>query len=109
LLDLIIAANIFAQMAVFVQMSTRKSTEFQLQVDMAYTAMNNLKIPLRLQEKVINNLIQTYATLDQQQELSKFLSMISPSLKHKVGVSIFSKILIKNRRFNDTFDIRVKE
>jgi CRP-like cAMP-binding protein len=35
--------------------------------------------------------------------------MISPSLKHKVGVSIFSKVLIKNKRFNDTFEHRVKE
>jgi hypothetical protein len=50
ILDLIIAANIFAQMAVFVQMSNRNSSEFQQQVDLAYTAMNNLKIPRKLQE-----------------------------------------------------------
>lgn len=33
--------------------------------------------------------------------------MISPSLKNKVGISIFSDILVKNKRFNETFDKKV--
>lgn len=35
--------------------------------------------------------------------------MISPSLKHKVGISIFTKVLVKNKRFNDTFEHTIKE
>jgi len=65
IINLIISANIFAQVAVFVVMSNRKAAEFQQSVDLAYTAMNNLNIPTDLQTKVIGVLIQTYATLDQ--------------------------------------------
>ena len=35
--------------------------------------------------------------------------MISPSLKHKVGIVIFSSILVRNKRFNYIFDMKIAE
>ena len=35
--------------------------------------------------------------------------MISPSLKKKVAVAIFFDIIQKNKRFNETFELKVKE
>lgn len=43
--DLIIAGNIFGNVAVLVSMSNRKSSLFESIVDTANTAMNNMKVP----------------------------------------------------------------
>lgn len=61
------------------------------------------------QNSVREYLILIQATQDQQTELSKFLDMISPSLKQKVAVSIFSTILKRNKRFNKIFTERYAE
>lgn len=45
-------------------------------------------------------LITTQGTHHEQEELKKFIQMISPSLKEKVAVSIFAKILRKNTRLS---------
>lgn len=90
-------------------MSKRKSDAFQQQIDEACTAMQNLKIPPSIQLQVRENMIQTRATLDQQEELEKFLALISPSLKHKVSICIFSKILVRNRRFQFIIEKKLLE
>ena len=41
----IINANIFGEMAVLVSISSRKSAAFQDQIDVANTAMKNMKVP----------------------------------------------------------------
>lgn len=43
--DLIVAGNIFGNVSVLVQMSNRKSTSFQNQIDNANQSMKNMKIP----------------------------------------------------------------
>ena len=65
--------------------------------------MKNLKIPGQMQKNVREFIIYTQATQDQQYELQKFLDMISPSLKQKVAISIFS-VAIKNKRIKNTID-----
>jgi len=93
-------ANIFGEMTVLVQMGSRKATGFQEQVDVANTAMKNINLPQEAQQKVRTYLITTQGTHHEQIELKKFINMISPSLKVKVAVSIFAKIVRKNTRLN---------
>lgn len=44
--DLIIAANIYGNVAVLVQMANRRNAKFQKQIDNANTAMKDMGIPL---------------------------------------------------------------
>lgn len=62
-------------------------------MDTANTAMNNMHIPDTIQDEVREFMIYIQATQDQQEELQKFLQMISPSLKQKVAICIFTKVL----------------
>ena len=68
-----------------------------------------MKVPTSTQDEVRKYLILIQATQDQQAELAKFLDMISPSLKQKVAVSIFSTILKRNKRFDRVFTKRYDE
>jgi len=58
--------------------------------------MKNIRLHSELQVVVRDYLIFTQSTLDQQQELDKFLNLISPSLKLKVAHRIFDRILRDN-------------
>jgi len=91
-------ATIFGEMTVLVQMCTRKSTDFQEQIDVANTAMKNIDLPDDAQQKVRNYLITTQGTHYEQKELQSFIRMISPSLNVKVAICIFTKIVKKNNR-----------
>ena len=64
IIDLIISGNIFGSVAVLVQMRNRKANELQDQVDIAYTSMQNMKIPVNLQHKVKDFITHTQATWD---------------------------------------------
>lgn len=105
----IINANIFGEMAVLVSISSRKGAAFQEQIDIANTAMKNMKVPHSFQTQVREFLIFTAGTKDQQQELKKFLDMISPSLKIKVAIFIFANIVVKNKKFKTVFESRLAE
>ena len=94
----ILNAIIFGEMTVLVQMSSRKSTEFQEQVDVANTAMKTIRLPNEAQAQVRTYLITTQGTHHEQKELREFIDIISPSLKEKVAVSIFEKVVRRNRR-----------
>ena len=95
----IINANIFGNMAVLIQNMNRKDTKFQEQIDTANTAMKNLKLPAKTQRMVKDFMLSTQSTFDQQQELNKFLEMISPSLRFMVSSHIYSKMIICNEVF----------
>ena len=92
----IINANIFGNMAVLIQNMNRKDTKFQEQIDTANTAMKNLKLPAKTQRMVKDFMLSTQSTFDQQQELNKFLEMISPSLRFMVSSHIYTKMIVGN-------------
>jgi hypothetical protein len=109
LIGAIITANIFGTMAVILTNLNRKFSRFQEKIDIANTSMKNMKLPVlkigeltfqvELQSRVINYLMYTQSTLDNQKELNKFLSMISPSLEVEVKRHIFGCVLKENRVF----------
>ena len=92
----LINANIFGEMAVLVQVMNKKSVKFQEQVDTANTAMKNLDISPELQQEVRDYFLFTQITLDEQQELEKFLGLLSPSLKLEVTIHIFGELMKEN-------------
>lgn len=69
--------------------------------------MKNQNLPKELQHEVISYLSFTHALLDSQQELETFLELISPSLKEKVIIFIFSEQLKRSVVFADS-DILIK-
>ncbi len=60
----VINANIFGEMAVLVQMISRKSSRFQEQIDSSNTAMKNIRLTQDLQSNIRDYLIFTQSTLD---------------------------------------------
>lgn len=61
--------------------------------------MKNIRLPGDLSSEIRDYLVFTQSTLDQQQELDKFLSLISPSLKLKVSWQIFEGVIKENPVF----------
>ena len=101
----IINANIFGNLAVLISSMNRKSSLFQDKIDTVNTAMKNMKLPEKTQKKVVDYIVSTQSTLDNQQEMDSFLKMISPSLRLEVTSYIFSLIVCKNPLFADNVDL----
>lgn len=99
ILGAIINANIFGNMAVLISSYNRRASAFQEKLETAHETMKNLKIPLHIQDEVKSYLTYTQSTLDHQNELDKFLNMISPSLKSKIGKHINHDALVINNVF----------
>jgi len=95
----LINANIFGNIAVLVSAINRKASRFQEQIDIANTAMKNMKLPEDIQRKVQDYLMYTQSTLDNQKELDMFLNMISPSLRLEVTQHIFMNAIENNDNF----------
>ena len=93
LLGAIVNANIFGNMAVIIQDLNKKASKYQEKIDIANTAMKNLKINKDLQLRVINYLLYTQSNRDHQKELEQFKDMISPSLQMEVNLFIFGNIV----------------
>ena len=53
--------------------------------------MKNMKLPQKIQTRVISYLQYIQQTLNQQNELGEFFKLISPSLKEEVIRFIFSE------------------
>lgn len=102
ILGAMVNANIFGNMAVIIQEMNKKAHRFQEKIDIANTAMKNLKIKKDLQQKVINYLLYTQSNKDQQSELEKFKEMISPSLQIEVTKFIFIDIIKMNSILRDS-------
>ena len=96
ILGAVINANIFGNLAVIIGEMNKKASRFQEKIDTANTAMKNLKIPNKLQTEVINYLLFTQSNLDKQNEMDKFKTMISPSLRKTIARHVFSKIIFKD-------------
>ena len=60
--------------------------------------MKNIQLSNLAQERVRTYLIKTQGTHYEQEELQKFIDLISPSIREQVAVSIFSKVALRNNR-----------
>jgi len=59
LISAMVNANLFGTMAVLVQEMNRKSVQFQEEIDIANTALMNLKVPKELQRKIKDYILFT--------------------------------------------------
>lgn len=89
----LIFANIFGEMAVLVQVMTKKQVKFQEQVDTANTTMKTLSIHPEVKQQVRDYFLFTQVTLDEQEELDKFLALLCPTLKLEITIHIFAKLM----------------
>jgi len=83
-------------MVVLMEVISRRSNEFQEKVDTANTAMSNINLPDPLQAKVRDYFLFTQPTLEQQQELNKFMALLSPNLIQNIQQHIFKDVLARN-------------
>ena len=105
LLGAIINANIFGNMAVLLSSLNRKAATFQEKLETANETMKNLKVPSAIQDEVKSYLTYTQSTLDHQNELDKFLTMLSPSLKKQISKHINLDALIHNPVFSGNDEV----
>lgn len=105
ILGAIINANIFGNMAVLISAYNRKASIFQEKLETANETMKNLKIPDKIQDDVKSYLTYTQSTLDHQNELDKFLTMLSPSLKREISRHINLDALNQNQVFSNNEEI----
>jgi hypothetical protein len=65
--------------------------EFQSKLAITNTAMINLKLDQRVQIDVRHNMFKNQPTLQFQNTIKEFLSMISPSMQQKVKKALYEK------------------
>ena len=95
----VINANMFGELAVIVTTMNRKTALFHEKIDISNTAMKTLGLPEQLQKRVISFITYTQNLLEFQDELKKFLSIISPSLREEVLCFMFATTLNGNKLF----------
>ena len=89
----IFQAYIFGELAVLIAQVGRKSQEQQSIIDTANTAMENVNLPAYLRKDIREYFQTVMITMQQQQELSKFMDNISPSLALRVRGHMFENVL----------------
>ena len=95
----IINANIFGNIALLLQSMNLKSTKFQEKMEEVHEIMKNIRITDKLQDEIKTYITHTHTTLDHQQDLDKFLGMLSPSLKQEVDRQMFYEAISLNSVF----------
>ncbi len=68
-------------------------------MDLTNTSMKNMKLPEEIQTNIREFMMSTYSSLDNQRELDKFYSIISPSMRLQVTQHIFTNSIEKNLIF----------
>jgi len=101
----IINANIFGELAVLVSQLSIKSTDFQQKLTQVNTTIKNLKLPPELENKVRDFIITNQSSLESQEELKRFMNLLSPSIKAQVLNHEFYDIVKQQDVFG--FDERV--
>ena len=69
---------------------------------MANTAMKNIRLPLNLQEQVINYIYHTWSNYESQQEFKKFMILLSPSICKDVYKQLYSTLVYQNDLFHNS-------
>lgn len=98
-LGAIVNAQLFGELAMIVSAMNLKNTRFQEKMDTAQAAMKNISLPEKTQIQIQKYLGFSQRFLDSQNELERFMEMISPALRTEVIKHIFSKVLMKNEIF----------
>jgi hypothetical protein len=83
-LGAIINANIFGELAVLITSLNQKSSDFQSKVTQVNTTISNLGLPSGLRDKIRDFVLANEDGLQAQEEMSKFMDTISPSLREQV-------------------------
>lgn len=83
-LGAIINANIFGELAVLITSLNQKSSDFQSKVTQVNTTISNLGLPSGLRDKIRDFVLANEDGLQAQEEMSKFMDTISPSLREHV-------------------------
>ena len=76
----IVTAFIFGTMASLMALINKKDSHFQEQLDMVSQTMRSLNLPEKMQDNVLKYLQFINETPDVQQDMQKFLDLLSPTL-----------------------------
>ena len=83
-LGALINANIFGELAVLLSQLTRRSSEFQTKLTQINTTIKHLKLPQSLADQIRDYIITNQSSLEGQEQLSRFMKLLSPSIKARV-------------------------
>ena len=89
-------AYIFGNLVVQIQNMNRKMQMFYEKLDITNTTMRNMKLSNEMQLQVREFFMKTQSGLDSQNELTRFLRFIPPSLRSQVIKFLFSNSAINN-------------
>lgn len=99
LIGAIVIAILFGNMTVLMDNLRVKAKLLEEEIDTANHVMSTLGIPTALQTKVLEYILKTFRTKDKQQELNRFLLLLSPSLKYYLSQYLFTSALKLNPVF----------
>ena len=83
-LGAIINANIFGELAVLVSELNARSTEFQVKLTKINTMIKQLTLPRDLEDKIRDYIITNQGSFEGQEQLSRFMKLLSPTIKARV-------------------------
>ena len=99
LVGAVLIAVLFGNMTVLVDSLRMKSKLFSAELDTANHVMACMGMPTELQTKVLDYMIKTFNTKNQQKELARVLAVMSPSLKFHLSQYLFNSALKGNGVF----------
>ena len=97
----LINANIFGELAMIFSELDKNEKVFQGKIACVNTAMINLKLPFDLQQLVRHNVFKNEPSLQTQYEMIEFLKYITPSMRYRVLMIQYSKVLKKVSIFRE--------
>ena len=93
ILGSIVTAFIFGNMAALMAIINKKDSHFQEELEMVSQTMRSLKLPEEMQDNVLKYLQYIHETPDVQQDLDKFLALLSPALQNQIFYHLHSKVI----------------
>ena len=97
----IINANIFGELALIFSSLNKQHRAFQSKFAKINTAMINLKLKFDLQQEVRHQIMKNSPSLQSQNEMKEFLSIIAPSMKFRILMYQYKRILSDISMFKD--------
>ena len=88
-------ANIFGELALILSDMNRKLKKFELKMARSNTVMIDLKLPFYLQQDIRHGITTDDPMNQRQNDLLRFLHVISPSLEKKILIDQFSPMVSK--------------
>lgn len=95
----LINANIFGELAMIFSELDKNNKIFQAKIAVMNTAMINLNLPFDLQQAVRHNTFKNEPSLQTQLEMIQFLQFITPSMRYRVLMIQYTKVLKKVSMF----------